>query len=143
MKSFLGRVLLVTAVTCALSILAFAIGYGFKFDSVDGDSHGARHEAVSPVDLSSPPSLSPGPQQAVLDQGKPESRSEAAAQAGDALRLAKLSASPGTLSIEQSSRLPAKGRDDTTGELFRPSTILTFLLILLALIGLRRNPTDR
>jgi hypothetical protein len=124
-------------------MLTFAIGDEVKFHSVDGDRDGAGHLTVSPVDMSSPPSLSPGPQQAVLAQGEPESRSGAAAPAGDALRLASIPASPGAHSSEQSSRLPAVGRDDTTGDLFRPATILTFFLILLALVALRRNPSDR
>jgi hypothetical protein len=62
---------------------------------------------------------------------------------GDPLVLAKISASPGTVSVEQTSRVSAKFGDDSTEELFRPSTILVFFVTLLALIGLRRNPTDR
>ena len=143
MKSSLGRVLLVTTATCVLSMLAFATGYGVKFHVFDGDSPGANHETVSLENPSYGPSPRPGSQQAVLDQGEPERRSRTAVEGGDALRLAKISASPGTLSVEQSSRASAKVRDDSTEKRFRPSTLLVFFLALAALIGLRRNPTDR
>jgi len=143
MKSCLGRVLLVTTVTCVLGMLAFASGYGVNFHVFDGDTPGAKHETVSLVDPSYGPSPRPGSQQALLDQGEPERRSRTPVEVGDALRLAKISASPGTLSVEQSSRASAKVRDDSSEELFRPSTILFFFLTLAALIGLRRNPTDR
>ena len=143
MKSCLGRVLLVTTVTCVLSMLAFATGYGVRFHVFDGDTPGAKRETVSLVDPSYGPSPRPGSRQAVLDGGEAERTRKTPVEVGDALRLAKISASPGTLSAEQSPRASAKVRDDGAEELFRPSTILVFFLTLAALIGLRRNPTDR
>ena len=143
MKSCLRRVLLATVVTCGLSLLVFTLGYGLMVHSFDGDSHGARQEAFSPVDNRYRASLLPGPQQAVLDRGQPGSRRQTSAEVSGALRLTELSASPATPAKEQSPRLLAMGREDAAETLFRPSTILMFLLILLALVSLRRNPTDR
>ena len=143
MKGCLGRVLLVATATCVLSVLAFATGYGVKLQYFDGDSPGASDKTVSLVDPGYGPSSDPGPHQAVLDRKKPEGRSKTPAEAEDPLRLAKISSSPGAPSTEQSSRPSARVQDDGTEELFRPSTILIFFLTLLALVGLRRNPTDR
>jgi hypothetical protein len=124
-------------------MLAFGTGYGVKLHVFDGDSPGAKHETVSLGDPTYGLSPRPGSQRVVLDGGEPERRSRTPVEVGDPLVLAKISASPGAVSAEQSSRVSAKVRDDSTEELFRPSTILVFFLTLLALIGLRRNPTDR
>jgi hypothetical protein len=133
----------VATATCVLSVLAFATGYGVKLHYFDGDSPGAWHETVSLVDPGYGPGSDPDPHQAVLDRKEPEARSKTPAEAGDPLRLAKISSSPGAPSTEQSSRPSARVQGDGTEELFRPSTILIFFLTLLALVGLRRNPTDR
>jgi hypothetical protein len=143
MKGFLGRVLFVATATCVLSVLAITTGYGVKLHYFDGDSPGAWHETVSLVDPGYGRNSDPDPHQAVLDRKQPEGRSKTPAEAEDPLRLAKISSSPGALSTEQSSRPSARVQDDGTEELFRPSTILIFFLTLLALVGLRRNPTDR
>jgi hypothetical protein len=133
----------VATATCVLSVLAFATGYGVKLHYFDGDSPGAWHETVSLVDPGYGRNSDPDPHQAVLDRKEPEGRSKTPAEGGDPLRLAKISSSPGAPSTEQSSRPSARAQDDGTEELFRPSTILIFFLTLLALVGLRRNPTDR
>ena len=142
MKGFLGRVLLVATATCLLIVLGFATGYGVKLHYFDGDSPGARHKTISLVDPGYGPSSNPDPHEVVLRGKEPEGRSKTPAEAGDPLRLAKISSSPRALSTEQSSRPSARVQDDGTEELFRPSTILIFFLTLLALVGLRRNPTD-
>jgi hypothetical protein len=121
-------------------VLAFATGYGVKLHYFDGHSPGAWHETVSLVDPGYGPNSDPDPHQTVR---APEGRSKTPAEAGDPLRLAKISSSPGAPSTEQSSRPSARVQDDGTEELFRPSTILIFFLTLLGLVGLRRNPTDR
>ena len=143
MKRCQRRVLVVTVVTCVLGMLAFGTGYGVKLHVFDRDSPGARHETVSLGDRTYGLSPRPSSQRAVLDGGEPERRSRTPVEVGDPLVLAKISASPGTVSVEQTSRVSAKVGDDSTEELFRPSTILVFFLTLLALVGLRRNPTDR
>ena len=142
MKRCQGRVLVVTVVTCVLGMLAFGTGCEVKLHVLDGDSPGAKHETVSLWEPTYGLTPRPGSQRAVLDGGEPERRSRTPVEVGDLSVLAKTSASPGTVSVAQSSRVSAKVRDDSTEELFRPSTILVFFLTLLALIGLRRNSTD-
>ena len=132
-----------TAVTCVLGMLAFGPGCGVKLHVFDGDSSGAKHEMVLLGDPTYGPSPRPGSQRAVLDGGEPERRSRTPVELRDPLVLAKISASPGPGSVERSSRVSAEVRDDSTEELFSPSTILVFFFTLLALIGLRRNPPDR
>ena len=143
MKRCQGRVLVVTAVTCVLGILAFGTGYGVRLHVFDGDSSGANHETVSLGDPTSRLSARPGSQRAALDGAEPEHGSKTPVDAGDPVVLTKFSASSGMVSVGQNSRVSVKARNDSTEELFSPSTILVFFLTLLALIGLRRNPTDR
>ena len=142
MKRCQGRVLVVAAVTCVLGMLALGTGYGVKLHVSGGDSFGAKHETVSLEDPTSGLSARPGSQRADLDGREPERGSKIPVEAGDPVVLAKISASSGTLSVEQNSRVSVEARNDDAEELFSPSTILVFFFILVALIG-HKEESDR
>ncbi len=120
MKSKVGRALLVGIATCILSIAAFATVYGVDYYRFESESYGARHGSPSLVD----------------------SRSGLSPSVGDVLRPSKLPEGTSVQSTEDSSRALAKGRDHSPGVLFRPSTMLILFLTLLALVGLRRDPSS-